>query len=97
MINRREILASFITELITERESYHDHQIRTDDKEFLVSTLTDFVYEATNKFVLGCREHNPDNTDSFVFGVDHEREARNEIVDQLMYLSALVYKRKHTT
>lgn len=94
MINRRKQIEVFIVGLIEERCEYHDHQITKEDQQFLIATLTDFVHDSVDKFVRGDKQHNPDGESPFM-SIDHGREMRNEIIDQLMYRAAEEYKKKH--
>lgn len=93
MIPLRENLRQIVIALVKEREEYHDYDLAPIDQTFIVETLTDFTFEAIDKYIRGGKEHNPEREGSFVMDVDHELEMSNEIVDQLMYSRAARFKR----
>lgn len=88
MIQHRKHLIDIVNTMVSERESYHDFSLNATDREFLVESLVDFLHESIDKYILGAREHNADNEETFVYGVDHLREINNEVIDQFFYSRA---------
>ena len=58
-------------------------------KEQLTQSVHDFVISIFSKYAQGCVEHN----DSSILLIDHEREARKELVDLFVYLEIPAWRR----
>lgn len=88
MIPLRQELRSTITRYVVDREVHHEYRLPHIDREFLIETLTDLVFQSADKFVLGGKEHNDDHDGSFVMDVNHDQELDNEVIDFIMYSRA---------
>ena len=85
MLLLRDQLKGTIASILAERMAYHDHSLTWMDHDFLVASLTDFTYDAIDKFLLGGKEH---GEGTFVTDVDHGRELSAEIIDLFFYHKA---------
>lgn len=81
-----------IKELIRDAERRHGTRLCIEDFDFLVGSSTILLHTAIDKFVAGAKEHHIPNQD-FVSSVDHNTEARKEIIDLWHYNLAMNQKK----
>ena len=74
---------------IIEAEGRHQYKLHDTDREVLHTALVEFVMRATDKFVLGAKEHGDTITARPAL-----RELSDELVDAWMYRTALKFMMK---
>ena len=70
-------------------EERHQYKLSETDREVLHTALVEFVMRATDKYILGAKEHGGSITSMAVL-----RELSDELVDAWMYRTALKFMMK---
>lgn len=82
-------LHTFIKNHIEARAGMENFDISPQTLTFMSIALTQFVHEATAKFIQGGKEHG----DDFLNGVDHLKEMKLEIIDFFWYRQGEAHKK----
>ena len=90
MIDLRIPLSESISALLKHKEEQLEHEISSEEKHFLLSTITDGVLLRVHKYVAGSKEHG----DGFLTNVDHLSEIQKELADLDFYVAGTLRKQQ---
>jgi hypothetical protein len=88
MLQEYKIPPHEIQEVIRAAERRNGFTLCMEDFDFLTFAISQFIHQATDKFIDGAKRHYQEDDPTFVASVPHLVEIRKESIDSWFYILA---------